>query len=240
MELHFNFQFLKGKKKEDKGIGEKGEPMLITILSILVVGLANATGTTTTIKEITDLKQQNLQLRTLNARLRRYINHHTNSFLQIDEEPDFAANKEASDQATNNFCLAPAECQEKLFACRRHAIEKCWQTDYAKGGAPPGSGDLDQDRLAEINHRVKQKLVEIGIDLDCDPSASGVPESTTMSSGGDVSAVSSGGSSGSGGSGGSNAGPQSEKSENGPRFKADTDIYEMGSSLREGIVKLDH
>ena len=203
--------------------------MLITILSILVVGLANATGTTTTIKEITDLKQQNLQLRTLNARLRRY----TNSFLQIDEEP-------ASDQATNNFCLAPAECQEKLFACRRHAIEKCWQTDYAKGGAPPGSGDLDQDRLAEINHRVKQKLFEIGIDLECDPSASGVPESTTMSSGGDVSAVSSGGSSGSGGSGGSNAGPQSEKSENGPRFKADTDIYEMGSSLREGIVKLDH
>ena len=215
--------------------------MLITILSILVVGLANATGTTTTIKEITDLKQQNLQLRTLNARLRRYINHHTNSFLQIDEEPgEIAANKEASDQATNNFCLAPAECQEKLFACRRHAIEKCWQTDYAKGGAPPGSGDLDQDRLAKINHRVKQKLFEIGIDLECDPSASGVPESTTMSSGGDVSAVSSGGSSGSGGSGGSNAGPQSEKSENGPRFKADTDIYEMGSSLREGIVKLDH
>ena len=77
------------------------------------------------------------------------------------------------DQATSNFCLAPSECQERMFACRRHCIEKCWQTDYSKGGAPPGAGDLDQDRLEQINTRVEQKLKEIGVDLGCSPCSGG-------------------------------------------------------------------
>ena len=141
------------------------------------------------------LQTENAKLRLLNAHLRQLINRRvaSTSLLEINEEPsssedtaeaEISANKQATDQSVNNFCLAPAECQERLFSCRRHAIEKCWQTDYAKGGAPPGSGDLDQDRLQAINDRVKQKLLEIGIDLDCDPSASGVKESSTLGKGG--------------------------------------------------------
>ena len=82
--------------------------------------------------------------------------------VEVDDEPGV-------DQATSNFCLAPAECQERMFNCRRHCVQKCWQTDYAKGGAAPGAGDLDQDRLEQINNRVEQKLKEIGIDLGCTP-----------------------------------------------------------------------
>jgi hypothetical protein len=85
------------------------------------------------------------------------------------------------DQATSNFCLAPAECQERMFTCRRHCVQKCWQTDYAKGGAAPGAGDLDQDRLEQINTRVEQKLKEIGVDLGCSPCSGG---STAPGSGG--------------------------------------------------------
>ena len=77
------------------------------------------------------------------------------------------------DQATSNFCLAPAECQERMFTCRRHCVQKCWQTDDAKGGAAPGAGDLDQDRLEQINTRVEQKLKEIGVDLGCSPCSGG-------------------------------------------------------------------
>jgi len=211
-------------------------------------------------RDSTQLQRENVRLRTLNARLRTYIEHFSNSatttddataasFLQVDEEPinnhdddakaeansEIAANKKASEQAIDNFCLAPAECQEKLFACRRRAIEKCWQTDYAKGGAPPGAGDLDQDRLSEINKRVKQKLSEIGIDIDCDPSESGVDESMMLGASG---AAASSGNSGSGGAIGGDASGPGPKS----RFLS-TDINlagtELESGLEEGIVKLN-
>jgi hypothetical protein len=176
------------------------------------------------------LQQENDRLRSLNERLRAYIQHvqsttslsttpshpsSSTSFLQLVEEPpadlptttdgaelaasgpgpgneddasgpsddEEAANKKAIEQSVDNFCLSPGECQERLYACRRHAVEKCWQTDYARGGAKPGSGDLDQDRLQQINDRTGQKLREIGIDIDCDPSASGVNESVALSGG---------------------------------------------------------
>jgi hypothetical protein len=176
------------------------------------------------------LQQENDRLRSLNERLRAYIQHvqsttslsttpshpsSSTSFLQFVEEPpadlptttdgaelaasgpgpgneddasgpsddEEAANKKAIEQSVDNFCLSPGECQERLYACRRHAVEKCWQTDYARGGAKPGSGDLDQDRLQQINDRTGQKLREIGIDIDCDPSASGVNESVALSGG---------------------------------------------------------
>eukprot|EP00946_MAST-07B_sp_MAST-7B-sp1_P001976 g1976.t1 len=94
----------------------------------------------------------------------------SSSRMTIGDTPCVEVDDQAGvDQATSNFCLAPAECQERMFNCRRHCVQKCWQTDYAKGGAAPGAGDLDQDRLEQINNRVEQKLKEIGIDLGCTP-----------------------------------------------------------------------
>jgi len=231
---------------------------------LLLTAAAGAASASHHDRDSTQLQRENVRLRTLNARLRTYIEHFSNSetnFLQVDEEPidnndddakaeansEIAANKKASEQAIDNFCLAPAECQEKLFACRRRAIEKCWQTDYAKGGAPPGAGDLDQDRLSEINKRVKQKLSEIGIDIDCDPSESGVDESMML---GASDAAASGGDSGSGGASGSGdafgGGGAFGGDASGPGPKSrflSTDINlagtELESGLEEGIVKLN-
>lgn len=73
------------------------------------------------------------------------------------------------EESTANFCLAPEECQERLLKCKRSCIEKCWMDKYARGGAAPGYGDMDQQRLTEISSRTKQMLADIGIDLDCTP-----------------------------------------------------------------------
>ena len=192
--------------------------MILSFLLVLAQFIEFTTGHTAA-----SLQQENDRLRSLNERLRAYIQHvqsttslsASTSFLQLVEEPptdlptttdgaelaasgpgpgheddasgpndaEEAANKKAIEQSVDNFCLSPGECQERLYACRRHAVEKCWQTDYARGGAKPGSGDLDQDRLQQINDRTGQKLREIGIDIDCDPSASGVNESVALSGG---------------------------------------------------------
>ena len=178
---------------------------LILLLHASIFTASSSSSSSSSHTSIDALRKENDRLRAWNKQLRSYIASSKSSLspslLEVSgmtkpaaaaEEDIAAANKKASAQAINNFCLSPAECQERLFACRRHSIEKCWQTDYAKAGAPPGNGDLDQDRLSEINNRVKQKLKEIGIDVDCVPSTSGVQESVVLGGAGSASAAKAG------------------------------------------------
>lgn len=161
------------------------------------------------------------------------------------EAPCVEVDDEAGvDQATSNFCLAPSECQERMFACRRHCIEKCWQTDYSKGGAPPGAGDLDQDRLEQINTRVEQKLKEIGVDLGCSPCSGGssiLGKEPNKGSGSGSASASASGSDSNSDSGSDRKDDSSKEPAPKHRFaslRSNDVAFDIASADSEGIVKL--